>query len=1280
MRRLTDTFEIPGRKFALVSAWLIAARVVFAETNFIYLASSGETDLTSTNAWSSGIIPGSNDVAVFDGAVPATLSLGTNTWWAGIVRTNVTGQLTLQAPADGTLTLGVQGCKMYGADMNYTRTYLAVDVALADDQTWFWNSNKTVCVSGAMTGPGSLRLESAGCDNGKGNALFYGPVTASFTATETACIWSMEDAIWNPDPTMAAGAYFYLLPGTNGAGHAFSDLFAGGAFSNTGIFTFGSQDGNVSFKSLLNAFTLSAGDSLRGPGGSTSSRNEGHVRVQDADVVADGADVTDNMWFDIRSGSWTQKSGDTALSYAAIVGRGSSENYGLQRQTLTLDGGTFTSRRLSVGMGNSDKAPAEFRVAGGTYASTLPNADSANWWAAGLAVGQRTASGESWWNNTTKKNVAVSDSDWPAGRVEIAGGKMTTPALIFGNHNGDWGVYDVKSAARVAVTGGELALGPGGAFTGSMWAPAATFDGSWYDFVLSGGVLSFYRSGSETTADIRLSDVDGGAQISVPSGVDNTVISGSLFGPGTLRKTGAGGLRLAGANDYTGRTEVVEGKLEVGGRFETAIWTGDDLSSRGAGGTAIPWTNHSGSATWSFAHTTTGIPAVAGTTPPTVSLTNVNGHSAVSFNGSQAAFLTGNAPQPISGKTACTVALVVRTEPGFTGATGDTFLAATQIFGTSIDGRSDRLYGISINSEGKLGCGMGGANWTEGGTNVTMATETLWSTNAVNDGNPHVVIWSWAFNNKHVLQVDNDVYNRSSPSNGPASTWKTAQTRIILGVGEQQSTLKLFQGAIADMRMVDSQISGAKRLALVRELGAQYGVAGFAEEPGYAAAPAAATDEVPEATAAWTADSLPQSAGQTVAEWPEKDGKKNSNNAVWTFTTAIADTILNGMNGYAGPTANPVIAADALNGHKLVSFSGTNACMALTGTSSTPAGEANGLTVAMVVRFTGRGQGGHDCSLSGCAPFLGQAFMPGDNVYQWGFGLTASSRAVVGAVNGGYKPAVRSRRRFLDDGEAHVLVMSYPKVDSSSPLVFALDGVTNAVACTVSNVMQRTRILLGGSEIDSKAKYVPVDVAEFRFWNGTAFTGDQIEAVSRELGAKYSVYLDGYARYATGAQQRSAEVFVHAGASYGGVSNHDFTLYPGQTLWGDGATTGLMTLAPDAAVLATPTNSFTVTKGAIFLAGSVLAADFAGGGGAPVPVAVTGDVVLPAGEVKVRLSGLGTAAPQGTLLTWTGDLVKKGATTFAVEGAGAATVKVQLDEANKRIRVISNTGLLVLLL
>jgi len=1204
---------------------------------------------------------------------PLRSFLGSNTWWAGIVRTNVTTQLTLQAPEGGTLTLGAQGWRTYGNNSVFIRTYLAVDVVLAEDQTWFWNNNKTIGVLGAVAGPGALLLQSAGGQDGKGNALFYGPVTASVTTTSSACIWSLENAVWAPAPTIAAGSHFYLLPGSNSASHAFSEVFPDGVFQNRGIFTFGSQDGNLNYTTLQNTFTLIEGESLKGPGGSTSSRSEGQVRVQDADVVVDGAEVTDNVWFNIRSGSWTQKSGDTAFSYAAIVGRGSSEGYGFQHQKLTIEGGTFTSRRVSVGMGNSDRAPAEFRVTGGTYTSTLPNADAGNWWASGLAVGQRTASGESVWDSAAQKSVAFSSSEWSAGRVVISGGKVTTPALIFGNHQGDWNIPDSKSAARVEVTGGELALGSGGAFTASMWVPDASFDGSWYDFVLSGGVLSFYRSGATSTADIRLSDAHGGAQIFIPSDVANTVIAGSIFGPGSLRKTGAGTLRLAGANDYTGRTEVVEGKLEVGNRFETAIWSGDDLVSRGAGGTAIPWTNHSGSATWSFAHGTT-FPGVAGTTPPTVSLATANGHAAVAFDGSQSAYLTGNAAQPISGKSTCTVALVVRMEPGFTGATGDTFLEATQIFGTSMKDRNDRLYGISINSEGQFGCGMGGARWTEEGTNVTMETETLWTTNAFNDGHFHVVVWSWAFNKQHILQVDNDIYYLSSPSNGPSAVWKTALTRIVLGVGEQQSSVKRFQGEIADIRMMDYQINDARRLALVRELGAMYGVVGFTDEPAYTSIPVAATDEVPEATAVWTADSLPQIAGQTVAEWPEREGKKNSNNAVWTFTTTLANSILSGINGYAGQTENPVISDTQLNGHKLVSFNGTNACMALTGSASTPASEANGLTVAMVVRFTGRGEGGQDCTLSTCAPFFGQSYGASVNNYQWGFGLTASSRAVAGARNSSYRPTVRSRRRFLDDGEAHVLVMSYPKVGSTDPLVFALDGVTNAVACTVTNVMQRTRILLGGSEIDSRARYVPVDVAEFRFWNGTAFTGEQIEAVSRELGEKYGVYLDGYARHAIGAQQRSAEVFVHAGAVYGGVSDHDFMLYPGQTLWGDGTTAGLMILAPGAAIRATPTNSFTLARGVNFQAGAVLDADFAGGTGPIVPVAVMGNVTLPAGEVKVRVSGLGTAAPQGTLLTWTGALVQHGATTFAVEGANISTVRVQVEEANKRIRVISDIG------
>jgi len=84
MRTLTEPPKISGRQFTLFVALLVAATWAFAETDFVYLADSEETDLTQPSAWSSGVVPGPNDVAVFDGIVPATLFLGSNTWWARV--------------------------------------------------------------------------------------------------------------------------------------------------------------------------------------------------------------------------------------------------------------------------------------------------------------------------------------------------------------------------------------------------------------------------------------------------------------------------------------------------------------------------------------------------------------------------------------------------------------------------------------------------------------------------------------------------------------------------------------------------------------------------------------------------------------------------------------------------------------------------------------------------------------------------------------------------------------------------------------------------------------------------------------------------------------------------------------------------------------------------------------------------------------------------------------------------------------------------------------------
>ena len=319
--------------------------------------------------------------------------------------------------------------------------------------------------------------------------------------------------------------------------------------------------------------------------------------MQDTHVVSDGADLRVNSWFFLRSGSWTQAAGDTAFNYAAIVGRGASNSYKSKLQRLTLSGGTFTARRMSVGVANNDLYPAEVFVTGGSYASTLPNEAT---WAAALTVGQRAASGEEVWDDNKKKMVLM-DNAFSSGRFEMTGGTVTTPTVFFGNdYDLNNKTKDVNTASRFALRGGTLRLGANGIRTSTYWNANSE---SHYDCVLSGGTFSFYKGNADSQADMRLSDRDGGTSFCTSNNVTNTRISGSLFGSGGFRKTGTGTLRLTGSNDYTNRTDVVEGSLYTGtdaaGGTE-AVWDAEDFLDLDAGTQVGNWMNRAGNATWAF--------------------------------------------------------------------------------------------------------------------------------------------------------------------------------------------------------------------------------------------------------------------------------------------------------------------------------------------------------------------------------------------------------------------------------------------------------------------------------------------------------------------------------------------------------------------------------------------------------------------------------------------------------------------------------------------------------
>lgn len=333
----------------VLSAGLLSAAFGASIT---YLNESGVTDLSDGAAWDGGVAPGPDDVAVFDGSIPTTLTITNGTAWSGMIRTNIVNETTFTG---GPLTLGADGVTSFTDNNTLYRTCLP-SVVLACAQTWTLAQDKTLCVNGSVTGTGPLTVTASGSYS----VLFYGDVepTGGILARESARVWAMRDSHFAQAPDMAANTMFEFIPDGTGT-VAFADMIDTRTFTNTGIFSFGQEDTASSFAAAVSpTVTLSAGDSLRGTSTSNNNRGIQQIRVQDTHVVSDGADVTVNSWFNIRSGSWTQVAGDTEFNYAAIIGRGSPASCKSKLQRLTLSGGTFTARRMSVGVANNDLSPA----------------------------------------------------------------------------------------------------------------------------------------------------------------------------------------------------------------------------------------------------------------------------------------------------------------------------------------------------------------------------------------------------------------------------------------------------------------------------------------------------------------------------------------------------------------------------------------------------------------------------------------------------------------------------------------------------------------------------------------------------------------------------------------------------------------------------------------------------------------------------------------------------------------------------------------------------------
>lgn len=122
--------------------------------------------LALTTSWSAGVVPGANDVAVWNSSVLSanTVALGGNLSWQGIKLTNVGGRVIINEPTNtNVLTLGSGGIDMTTAIRNLTLNH---SITVGSSQDWNVASGRALTVvSGAARNvilDGDLTIKGAG--------------------------------------------------------------------------------------------------------------------------------------------------------------------------------------------------------------------------------------------------------------------------------------------------------------------------------------------------------------------------------------------------------------------------------------------------------------------------------------------------------------------------------------------------------------------------------------------------------------------------------------------------------------------------------------------------------------------------------------------------------------------------------------------------------------------------------------------------------------------------------------------------------------------------------------------------------------------------------------------------------------------------------------------------------------------------------------------------------------------------------------------------------------
>jgi autotransporter-associated beta strand protein len=125
----------------------------------VVLKANNADNLNLGSSWVGGAVPGSGDVAAWDGTVTAAnaTALGGDLSWQGIQIANPGGAVTVSS--GNVLTLGASGIDMSAATQNLT---LNDDVTLGAAQTWAVAVGRTLQVGGLVTAASGNTLTKSG--------------------------------------------------------------------------------------------------------------------------------------------------------------------------------------------------------------------------------------------------------------------------------------------------------------------------------------------------------------------------------------------------------------------------------------------------------------------------------------------------------------------------------------------------------------------------------------------------------------------------------------------------------------------------------------------------------------------------------------------------------------------------------------------------------------------------------------------------------------------------------------------------------------------------------------------------------------------------------------------------------------------------------------------------------------------------------------------------------------------------------------------------------------